>query len=144
MLRSSPSASALRWLVGAFVTAAYLLPGGMGVVTYAAHDLYHLRERLGETPHAESGDGATHAFVHQHGGAMHSHDAATDALLSASRHEESPSTQHATATIELVGHLPSRTSVVMVEPSRSAPLALEPSRGRAALPSAPPLPPPRV
>jgi len=135
----------MKRLFGAFAVAAYALPMSLGVITYAAHDLYHLHERLaGTAPHAlVDGDGH-HAFVHEHGDGMHSHDAAVDALLSATQHEESTSQKHAAASMEMTGHLPAHRDVWIVTESLVVPTLAPPSSGPHHFPPAPPPPPPRA
>lgn len=125
--------------------AAYALPIGMGVITYAAHDLYHLREGLGRVAtHVASADTPPPGFVHEHGSGMHSHDAATDALLSAAQHEESSESEHTMASMDLVGHLPGQAETVVLAPALLSTVPHSLVKGHLLLPSAPPLPPPRV
>jgi hypothetical protein len=133
----------IKRLLGACLSATYVLPFLMGLVTYGAHDLYHLRERLGWVA-APDGDAGGHAFVHEHGGRVHSHDTATDALLGANQHEESSSQKHAVATMEPTGHLPARSEVRVFVSALLSPRADEPALGVAHFPPAPPPPPPRA
>lgn len=134
-----------RYLV-ALAATAYLLPLSASLVTNVAHDAYHLREYLehGVTELAAAEDAEAGDFVHAHGGAEHSHDAATDALLEASQRTDDPADEHHAATLELVGHLPGHEVVVgMVAFSAGAP-TMTSSLALPTSPSPPPLPPPRA
>lgn len=134
-----------RW-IGVWATILYTFPLSVSVLTYAAHDVYHVREHLGlvEPELAATIDADAEGFVHAHGGAEHSHDRATDALLGASERTDEPADEHHAPTLERSGHVPSHVSAFAPTEARvGTPFA----RSRVAVPVSPPpppLPPPRA
>jgi len=125
------------------VAAAYALPLAVSLVTYLAHDAYHLREAL-LPDRARSGEAAAGAFVHEHGEGLHSHDAATDALLSASQRTDDRSDEHEAPSLELAGHLPGHVFSWAAAGADVVKDGRTPTVSRRIAADRPPLPPPRA
>lgn len=140
-------AAGARAAAACVAVAAYALPLSVSVITHLAHDAYHLRERLGVVVLADQdihvGDDLD-GFVHAHGGAAHSHDATTDALLgTAERTDEQSGEHHAPAT-ELSGHIPAQAAEVSLVLRPLPALQAHPAATVSRVPLPPPVPPPRA
>jgi hypothetical protein len=149
--------------------AAYALPTTLGLVTDLGHGAHHLVETVREHRRMAEALGLVHLhedrearasdsrvssstdappapghLVHSHGGAAHSHDAATDALLLAAQEADEGSDEAQAPTVKLAGHVPAGAGVAPTTPRVTVAGPLPVSRAAAAPDLSPVSPPPRA
>lgn len=143
--------------------AAYALPLALGVVSDLAHVAHHVAGELQEHRRMAEALGLVHLseshllpatsptrdaghapFEHTHGGTTHSHDGATDALLSAAAQAEEHADESGAPSIELSSHLPGASSVVRLGSAPTMPPVAIASAAWSRPATPPQLPPPRA